>query len=195
MYFAPPTVPQGKIFTKSLPAFHAAMTSVGVSAPAIMSLPLAFRKLNRCQIKPGADQKLSAGINATLRSFRIEHGSGADEHVFPHALCQLRDHVDRSRHGHRDFDDGDASGTHSLRGLHGLLRRRRTHYGHDSDFYDLVADLFRRHSDFSRQRAMRAPAPRISCVTSFNVAMVVSPGVVMARAPCAAPNSTANCGP
>src|SRR5271156_762575 len=37
IYFAPPTVPQGKIFTKSLPAFQAAITSVGVSAPAIIN--------------------------------------------------------------------------------------------------------------------------------------------------------------
>src|ERR1700733_532679 len=42
MYFAPPTVPHGKIFTKSLPAFQAAITSVGVSAPAMMSLPCCF---------------------------------------------------------------------------------------------------------------------------------------------------------
>src|SRR3974390_2118138 len=39
MYFAPPTVPQGKTFTRSLPAFQAVMTSVGVRAPAITSLP------------------------------------------------------------------------------------------------------------------------------------------------------------
>ena len=34
-YFAPPTAEQGKIFTMSEPAFHAVMTSVGVSAPGI----------------------------------------------------------------------------------------------------------------------------------------------------------------
>ena len=39
MYFGPPTVPHGKTFTKSLPALQAAIISVGVSAPAIMSLP------------------------------------------------------------------------------------------------------------------------------------------------------------
>src|SRR5205814_9381003 len=33
-----PIEPQGNIFTKSLPAFHADITSVGVSAPAIMSM-------------------------------------------------------------------------------------------------------------------------------------------------------------
>jgi len=50
-------------------------------------------------------------------------------------------------------------------------------------------------TDFSRYRALRAPAPRTSGVTSFKVAMVVSPGAVMASAPCAAPISTANRGP
>jgi hypothetical protein len=43
-------------------------------------------------------------------------------------------------------------------------------------------------------RAMRAPTPSITCRTSFIVAMLVSPGVVMASAPCAAPHSTAHCG-
>ena len=42
------------------------------------------------------------------------------------------------------------------------------------------------------QRSMRAPAPFISRSTSGNVTMVVSPGVVIARAPCAAPHSTAH---
>lgn len=45
------------------------------------------------------------------------------------------------------------------------------------------------------QRAMRAPPPRITCSTSWRVTMVVSPGVVMARVPCAAPHSTAHCAP
>src|SRR5437667_4054599 len=38
MYLAPPTWPQGKIFTKSDPAFHAVMTSVGVKAPAMINI-------------------------------------------------------------------------------------------------------------------------------------------------------------
>ena len=43
------------------------------------------------------------------------------------------------------------------------------------------------------QRAMRAPTPFITCNTSSSVAIDVSPGVVIASAPCAAPQSTANC--
>src|SRR5215475_13695996 len=39
MYLGPPTGPQGKIFTKSLPDSQAVTTSVGVRAPAIISLP------------------------------------------------------------------------------------------------------------------------------------------------------------
>src|SRR5262249_32273757 len=42
MYLGPPTGPQGKIFTKSLPDLHALTTSVGVSAPAIINLPARF---------------------------------------------------------------------------------------------------------------------------------------------------------
>ena len=40
----------------------------------------------------------------------------------------------------------------------------------------------------------RAPLPFMTDSTSLSVAMLVSPGVVMARAPCAAPYSTACCG-
>ena len=48
----------------------------------------------------------------------------------------------------------------------------------------------------SRRRAhlcTRAPAPRTKASTSARLAIEVSPGVVMARAPCAAPYSTAVC--
>lgn len=43
-------------------------------------------------------------------------------------------------------------------------------------------------------RTTRAPLPFMTDSTSFNVAMLVSPGVVIAMAPCAAPYSTACCG-
>ena len=42
------------------------------------------------------------------------------------------------------------------------------------------------------QRAMRAEPPRITASTSGSVAMLVSPGVVMASAPCATPHWTAH---
>src|SRR5216683_3735700 len=41
---------------------------------------------------------------------------------------------------------------------------------------------------------MRAPTPFITCTTSWKVTIEVSPGVVMARAPWAAPHSTDHCG-
>src|SRR6266571_6466323 len=44
MYFAPPTAPQGNILTKALPDFQARITSVGVSAPAIINFPSRFTK-------------------------------------------------------------------------------------------------------------------------------------------------------
>src|SRR6266496_4539236 len=54
MYLGPPTVPHGNIFTKSLPARHAAMTSVGVSAPAIIGLPRLFTSWTVAESNPGA---------------------------------------------------------------------------------------------------------------------------------------------
>ncbi len=44
-------------------------------------------------------------------------------------------------------------------------------------------------------RATRTLPPRMAASTSASVAIDVSPGVVMARAPCAAPYSTARAGP
>ena len=44
------------------------------------------------------------------------------------------------------------------------------------------------------QRMTRAPLPFMTASTSLREAMLVSPGVVMASAPCAAPYSTASCG-
>ena len=44
------------------------------------------------------------------------------------------------------------------------------------------------------QRTTRAPPPPMTFSTSLRLAMEVSPGVVMARAPWAAPYSTAFCG-
>src|SRR5437016_955099 len=53
MYFAPPSWPQGKTFTKSEPASQAVITSVGVSAPAIMSFPSATARWITCRLSPG----------------------------------------------------------------------------------------------------------------------------------------------
>jgi len=44
-------------------------------------------------------------------------------------------------------------------------------------------------------RDTRAVPPFITRSTSASVAMLVSPGVVIASAPCAAPHSTAHCAP
>ncbi len=53
IYLAPPTEPQGNIFTKSLPAFHAVITSVGVRAPAMISFPARFTKATVSASNPG----------------------------------------------------------------------------------------------------------------------------------------------
>src|SRR5439155_251330 len=53
MYFAPPTAPQGNTCTKTLPAFHALITSVGVRAPAIINLPSRFTICTVSRSNPG----------------------------------------------------------------------------------------------------------------------------------------------
>ena len=51
----------------------------------------------------------------------------------------------------------------------------------------------RQAAELDHQRLTRAPAPPTSERTSASVAVEVSPGVVIASAPCAAPYSTASC--
>ncbi len=66
------------------------------------------------------------------------------------------------------------------------------------DFMDRSMVLMMPHEFFSSQkdyRSTRAVPPFITFSTSLSVAIVVSPGVVIASAPCAAPQSTAHCGP
>src|SRR5262249_37765331 len=52
-YFGPPTFPAGKTLTKSDPASQAAITSVGVSAPAIINRPSAAASATVFALKPG----------------------------------------------------------------------------------------------------------------------------------------------
>ncbi len=63
------------------------------------------------------------------------------------------------------------------------------------DFDEEVSELRaaeRQTAELEHQRLTRAPAPPTSARTSSSVAVDVSPGVVMASAPCAAPHSTAS---
>ena len=53
MYFAPPTWPQGKNFTRSEPAFHAVTISEGVNAPASISLFSRTANFTVARSKPG----------------------------------------------------------------------------------------------------------------------------------------------
>ena len=57
-----------------------------------------------------------------------------------------------------------------------------------------LPDRFFRFAADKVQRSTRAPPPPTSFSTSARRAMEVSPGVVMASAPCAAPYSTASAG-
>ena len=65
----------------------------------------------------------------------------------------------------------------------------RAHHRQDADLDDAFGDRLARHRD------TLAVPPCIARSTSVRVAMLVSPGVVIASAPWAAPHSTAHCGP
>src|SRR5204863_1063782 len=99
------------------------------------------------------------------------------------------DHVDGAGHRHRDLERLDTTRADGVRDRHGFFARGGTDHRHDAELDDARHDLVAGH------RATRAVPPRITRSTSASVAMLVSPGVVIASAPWAAPHSTAHCAP
>src|SRR5579862_5086798 len=102
------------------------------------------------------------------------------------------------RHRHRNFHDGNATGTNGLDRAVSLPNAGRTHHRYDANFRDFLnyfldAGVACRHglslSNQITQRSIRAVREVMVCSTSVKVAIVVSPGVVIAKAPCAAPHS------
>jgi hypothetical protein len=83
----------------------------------------------------------------------------------------------------------DATGKHSL--YHGvrLACIVGAQHGNETNAFD---DLLCGFGHVLLYRAMRAEPPLMTRSTSANVVMLVSPGVVMARAPCATPQVTAH---
>src|SRR6185369_3968390 len=92
-------------------------------------------------------------------------------------------------HGHRNLERIDASGDDRVADRDRFGGRRRADNRDDADRADALHRRGRVHL------VTRAVPPFITRSTSLSVAMLVSPGVVIARAPCAAPHSTAYCGP
>jgi hypothetical protein len=67
--------------------------------------------------------------------------------------------------------------------------------GRDSEWRSVALGHLSRCAGGTPHRSTLAPPPRIAFSTSERVAIDVSPGVVIANAPCAAPHSTAHFGP
>src|SRR5205814_1050273 len=231
MYLDPPTVPHGNIFTKSLPARQAVMTSVGVSAPAIIGLPRFFTSWTVAESNPGATMNsapesihrwavpasstvpapISTSSPRLLTNSLIS--SIAPGTVMVTSTIGIPPAHTASAACLACADDVALTiGTIPISTILLLISSRvidlfplnfksfltaqRQGFAEDATglLYDLCSSLrVLRLKPF--QRAIRAPAPFISCITSLRVAIVVSPGVVIASAPCAAPHSTAHCGP
>ena len=184
----------------SAPAFQAAMISVGVSAPGKTATPAARQEATVSSVQARADDEARAGGDAGPRRLGVEHRARADHHLVPEALAELLDHLQRAGHRQRDLEVGDGRRDQRLGhgqrvlgggGAHDRDQHPRPDAGQRFCFVAL-ASFFH---DRKPQRETRAPPPFITFRTSSRVAMLVSPGVVMARAPWAAPQSTANCGP
>src|SRR5262249_34974935 len=104
-----------------------------------------------------------------------------------------------------DLDDRYTAGFDCFHRIQRLLRTAGPHHRNDADLADSFENSFRSHGLAASakvvcsagparlQRAMRADCPFMRFCTSCQVAMDVSPGVVMARAPCAAPHSRDHC--
>src|ERR1700756_3982271 len=107
------------------------------------------------------------------------------------------------RNRHRNLNYRNARVADRLNRAIGMIDAGRPHHGDNANFGDSLdylvdARIPRGHRlllsiHHSCQRSMRAVREVITCSTSDSVAIVVSPGVVIARAPCAAPHSTDHC--
>jgi hypothetical protein len=96
MYFAPRLGRREKSSTKSDPAFHAVMTSVGVKAPAMINTLFLDCQFDVGRFNPGLT-KLRTCIQATTRGVSgVEHGPWPDEHFRTAALAEFTNHFDRS---------------------------------------------------------------------------------------------------
>src|SRR5690349_19763480 len=135
--------------------------------------------------QPWTDQEFRAGIETGVGLIGCQNRARADEHTFAVVLHHTPNSCDRIRHGHRDFHDRNTASQNCLDGTDRLLRSCGPNHGNDTHLADPANCFVNVH-----QREIRAECDFITRRTSSKVAMVVSPGVVMASAPCAAPHST-----
>ncbi len=111
-----------------------------------------------------------------------------------HATTKLvrSDHISRSKHQVCEYETVvDFARTHSIR-THSICGLESTATVMAPLRDDTVIVLTNQR--LKVQRCTRALPPCMSFSTSISVAIEVSPGVVMASAPWAAPYSTARCG-
>ena len=120
MYLGPPFAKHGKTFTKSEPAFQAAMTSVGVKAPGKTTTLAPQRKVDDLKIEPRRGQEGRSRIQAAARRFHAKQRAGA--HKNPGVMArQFANDLDGARDGHGHFDDGNGALADRFRGKQGVL--------------------------------------------------------------------------
>jgi hypothetical protein len=113
----------------------------------------------------------------------------SDHRVAAEAAAEVADERDGARHRSCDLEHRGTPPAMMAAMARPASSRLRADDGHDADLADAVEDVGLAH------RCTRAVPPFITRSTSDRLAMVVSPAVVMASAPCAAPHSTAHWAP
>ena len=98
------------------------MTSVGVSAPGIESLPLVFVVAMTSGCRLGLTTNSAPASMVAWASDGGGHGAGAEQKLRAVFLLEFLEEIDGAGDGHGDFNDGDAAGDHGLDNGVGLLR-------------------------------------------------------------------------
>ena len=177
----------------SAPAFQAATTSVGVSAPGITGTPRRGSTRSSRGRAPGSRRSGRRPGCRRARSRRRAPCRRRRSDIGARSAGHLLDHAHGAGHGHRDLEDRDAARPDRVDGGERLVGRlRRGPPGYEPTSRILLSRMLPLAGLIApparRRPSSRAPPRRGS-------PCVVSPGVDMASAPCATPQSTAHCGP
>ena len=161
------------------------MTSVGVSAPGQEIFAVLLGSGDDFGMEAGAYDELRAGIDGGLGLIGGCDRAGAEQEIGAVGFLELLEQIDRAWNGHGDFDNRDTARNHGINNCAALRNALRTENRNETDAFDDLLGCFSHgflelHKNY---RAMRAEPPWIMRSTSASVAMLVSPGVVMASAP------------
>ena len=172
----------------SAPAFQAVITSVGVSAPGMIGTPRSCAAAMVPRSRPGLTmnaapasmQRRAASASSTVpapttarspsRSTSERMTAVASGTVIVISKIEMPPAITAS--AARIASSGDGARTTGT----------------------MPTSSTRMQMSARRHRSILVPAPFIARITSANVAIVVSPGVDIASAPCATPHSSAHCG-